>query len=602
MTAAASYPPVPRPNVEKLGVVGLQPFVNEVADVINGLVQSGAISGGGPGTWNGQLKIGETITGGNPTSILWVDINGDLGQDNALLWDTGLQELTIGGPKITNNAGGSGGFFMGFQGAADNTIPAFDFQLGPGTTASVILSITGDTTGTVPLFQFQTITATTLFFIDGAGNVTIENGGTLTINGGAGTLLTVINTTTAQDIFSVSAFAVNAATGLQVGSDIAGNGLALSVTSSAGNENLRINAKGTGTITIGGVSTGNVLVTDALVVTSSSANAFAVGRQGTTNPAFQINANTASCVTGILGTAKAAGSGFTIAATSSGTNENLSLDAKGSGTLNLNVTATGGVTIGHGLTVSASGITVTSGNVAVSSGNLTVSGTGTITSSSATALTVGRQGSTNPVLTCDASTASVVTGAKLKGAASGAGFALSVTSSASNENFTIDALGTGGVQIANTSTGLVTIRGYSDKCLTADFTHTGDTSATNITGMSFAIAANEVWDVEFCVLCSGGTNGVQLSVSGPSSPTNTRYWMEGNPSGGTGNNIQFLNQANQGVSLGTVGQGGNSIATIRGVIENGANAGTVQLVGTLVNGADTMTITRGTYMRARRIS
>ena len=90
---------------------------------------------------------------------------------------------------------------------------------------------------------------------------------------------------------------------------------------------------------------------------------------------------------------------------------------------------------------------------------LAVAGTETITSASANAFAVGRQGTTNPVLNVDASTASVVTGLNLKGAAAAGGMAVSVTSSGTNENLTFDAKGSGTITIAGTSTGNVIAKG-----------------------------------------------------------------------------------------------------------------------------------------------
>jgi hypothetical protein len=79
-------------------------------------------------------------------------------------------------------------------------------------------------------------------------------------------------------------------------------------------------------------------------ITSALANALAVGRQGTTDPGLSVDASVASCVTGIKITPAAAAAGVAVVVTSSGTNENLTVDAKGSGTLSLNATATGLVT------------------------------------------------------------------------------------------------------------------------------------------------------------------------------------------------------------------------------------------------------------------
>lgn len=78
--------------------------------------------------------------------------------------------------------------------------------------------------------------------------------------------------------------------------------------------------------------------------TSNSATALAVGRQGTTDPGLVVDASTSSCATGLKITPAAAGAGVALATISSGTNENATFDAKGSGTLTLNGTATGKVT------------------------------------------------------------------------------------------------------------------------------------------------------------------------------------------------------------------------------------------------------------------
>lgn len=94
----------------------------------------------------------------------------------------------------------------------------------------------------------------------------------------------------------------------------------------------------TSTITAAGVSSSG-----AQTVTSTSANALAVGANGTTDPVLQVDANTASVATGLKVTGAAAASGLNVAVISSGTNESLTLNAKGSGTITLNNTGTGNV-------------------------------------------------------------------------------------------------------------------------------------------------------------------------------------------------------------------------------------------------------------------
>ena len=82
-----------------------------------------------------------------------------------------------------------------------------------------------------------------------------------------------------------------------------------------------------------------------LTVSSTSSNALAVGANGATNPAFNIDASTASSATGINIKSAAAAAGVALSVLSSGTNENLKINAKGSGTITIGGTSTGNVII-----------------------------------------------------------------------------------------------------------------------------------------------------------------------------------------------------------------------------------------------------------------
>jgi hypothetical protein len=93
--------------------------------------------------------------------------------------------------------------------------------------------------------------------------------------------------------------------------------------------------------------------TGATALTSAAAAALAVGPNGATNPALVVDASTASSATGIKVKSAAAAAGVAVSVVSSGTNENLTVDAKGSGTLTLQGTATGAITLARD--VSASG-------------------------------------------------------------------------------------------------------------------------------------------------------------------------------------------------------------------------------------------------------
>lgn len=78
-------------------------------------------------------------------------------------------------------------------------------------------------------------------------------------------------------------------------------------------------------------------VTGSQNITSTSANALTVGPNGATNPVLQIDASTASSVTGIKITGAAVGSGVKIEAISSAATEDIILGAKSTGSVRLQV-------------------------------------------------------------------------------------------------------------------------------------------------------------------------------------------------------------------------------------------------------------------------
>lgn len=105
---------------------------------------------------------------------------------------------------------------------------------------------------------------------------------------------------------------------------------------------------GTMAVTVGGVqkmlfAASLLSVAMAAVITSTAATAFAVGRQGSTDPVLAVDANTASVATGVKIIGAAAGARVNFAAISSGTNEGLSINGKGSGTVRLANVSTGAV-------------------------------------------------------------------------------------------------------------------------------------------------------------------------------------------------------------------------------------------------------------------
>lgn len=85
-------------------------------------------------------------------------------------------------------------------------------------------------------------------------------------------------------------------------------------------------------------------VTGPVTVTSNSSAALAVGSNGVTNPALQVDASLASSATGLSIISQSAASAVVnVSAISSGANASLTFDAKGSGTIDLGITSTGNI-------------------------------------------------------------------------------------------------------------------------------------------------------------------------------------------------------------------------------------------------------------------
>jgi hypothetical protein len=196
----------------------------------------------------------------------------------------------------------------------------------------------------------------------------------------------------------------------------------------------------------GTVAFSSTLTSGAHTITSASASSLAVGLNGSTNPAFVVDSSTASMAAGLSVKGAATGGTVAVATIDSGSNTNLTINAKGTGTIGIGSASTGAVTITPATTIT--------GALTAS----TISSTAhTITSASASSLAVGLNGATNPAFVVDSSTASMAAGLSVKGAATGGTVAVATIDSGSNTNLTINAKGTGTIGIASSSTGAVTI-------------------------------------------------------------------------------------------------------------------------------------------------
>lgn len=220
-------------------------------------------------------------------------------------------------------------------------------------------------------------------------------------------------------------------------------------------------------LSVTGISTftGAVGVNNTLTVTSASANALAVGRQGTTNPAFQVDASAATSVTGWRVTSNATGgaAGAALTVVSSATNEYGHINAKGNAILYLNDTGTGTISLGAG------------------GGGIAMASFGYISSNAAQAFAVGPNGQTNPVFQVDGSTASQAAGLKVTGAATAGTVAIVATDSGAAANLSANAKGAGSIKIGDTSTGGVEVGAGGGTIKVAGLTVSASTGTLSIT-------------------------------------------------------------------------------------------------------------------------
>jgi hypothetical protein len=218
--------------------------------------------------------------------------------------------------------------------------------------------------------RIKKATATQVAAFVGA-NLTVD-----TITSSSANALTVGPNGATNPSFNVDASTASAATGINIKAAAAGAGVAESVVSSGTNENLTVDAKGSGTITFNGTGAGAVTVGHGLAVTgtttgtSASASALAIGLNGATNPAFAVDASTGSQVAGLSVKGAVTGGTVAVAAIDSGSNANLTVNAKGTGTIGIGSVSTGAVTVTPATTIT--GLLTANGGITNAAGTASV--------------------------------------------------------------------------------------------------------------------------------------------------------------------------------------------------------------------------------------
>lgn len=176
-----------------------------------------------------------------------------------------------------------------------------------------------------------------------SGNVTVTG----TLNAGAEVITSEIIASNSATAFAVGpngstnpgllvdGSQASAANGLRVRGVIAGSGLQLAVISSATNDGLFLDSKGSGAITVGQLSTGLIAFKNQGVFQSNNAQSFTVGPSAFTNPVFNVDSSTASSANGLNIKGAATGGTVLVTVIDSGSNSSLSIGAKGTGTITL---------------------------------------------------------------------------------------------------------------------------------------------------------------------------------------------------------------------------------------------------------------------------
>lgn len=285
----------------------------------------------------------------------------------------------IASTTLSFYAGNNGGFGGG---QPDVTLLGCMANLGIATTSpSARFAIQGAAGTTTPLMLISSSTAafatSTVLTVTNTGGLILSSFATTTANNG-------FNIT--SGCFSIAGTCVSGGGGGAV-SSVSNSDSSLTISPTTGSVVASINLAHTNAFTA------------AQSIQSGSVTAFAVGANGVTNPAFLVDSGILTPVTGLDVQAKSAGSGIALSTISSGTNENMSINAKGTGNIILQNIASGNVGIasstpGSLLSVgntnginfttattsfsSTGGINIASGCFAVGGACLTTGGSGTV--------------------------------------------------------------------------------------------------------------------------------------------------------------------------------------------------------------------------------
>jgi len=301
----------------------------------------------------------------------------------ASLW-TCLAPGTSGLPLVSQGAGASLHYAALANAALVNSSTTVNGQsCALGGTCTVTAAATGVTIGTTTItggatskVEFNNGGVFGEYAISGTGNVIMSASPTFT-----GVPILAAPTATSLALggatIGLNALAVTGTSLFNSGSTFGGaityGGVTLSNSvTGTGSMVLSAGPTFTGTVNASVGVFSSTLSSAAHTITSASATALAVGLNGVTNPAFVVNDSTALQAAGLSVTGAVTGGTVAVTAIDSGSNTNLTINAKGTGTIGIGSVSTGGVTVTPATTLSGA---LTYGGVTLSN---SVSGTGSM--------------------------------------------------------------------------------------------------------------------------------------------------------------------------------------------------------------------------------